>query len=103
MTGPRNGQSRTFSVTMSAGTARALKEFHLQAIARGNGTKFLGAFRSIEKRLRTDPLEFGESLYRLPALELIVCQAVVSPIVVDYAVHKERLLVFIKGFKILGK
>ena len=103
MTGPKNGRSRTFSVTMSTDTAESIKLFHKQAIDRGEGREFLAAFQAIEQRLRTDPLVFGESLYRLPALELIVCQAVISPLLVDYAVHKERHLVFIKGFKILKK
>jgi hypothetical protein len=101
MTGPKNGHSGAFRVTMSGNTAQVLKQFHSRAIARGVGSKFLAAFRIIEQRLRTDPVEFGEPLYRLAALELVVCHAAVTPLVVDYAVHESRRLVFIRGFKIL--
>jgi hypothetical protein len=101
MTEPGNGQSGTFVVSMSSQTAVILKRFHDGAMKQGRGGLFLAAFRFIVQRLRTDPLVFGEELYRLPALKLIVRQAVVSPLVVDYAVDDERPLVFIRGFKIL--
>jgi hypothetical protein len=44
-------------------------------------------------------LNFGEPLYRLPALQLVVCHAVLDVLVIDFAVHEERRLVFIRGFK----
>jgi len=68
----------------------------------GTGQRFLSAFRQIVARLQDDPLTFGEPLYHLPALELLVRQASVSPIVVDYAVHDSRPLVFVRGFKVLA-
>jgi hypothetical protein len=46
---------------------------------------------------------FGEALYSLPALKLEVRQAVVAPIVVDFAVHNEQQVVFIRGFKVLSQ
>jgi hypothetical protein len=87
---------------MSSQTAALLKKFHQDAMTHGIGEHFLTAFRYILLRLRTDPLVFGEALCRLPVLELAVRQAIVSPLVVDYAVHEERLLVFVRGFKILS-
>jgi hypothetical protein len=101
MTIPKNGHSSEFRVTMSGNSATSLKQFHSRAIARGVGNKLLAAFRIIEQRLRTDPIALGEPLYRLAALELIVYQAVVSPLVVDYAVHEGQRLVFIRGFNVL--
>jgi hypothetical protein len=47
-------------------------------------------------------LTFGEPLYRLPALRLLVRHAMVAPLVVDYAVYEERPVVFIRGFKVLS-
>jgi hypothetical protein len=38
----------------------------------------------------------------LPALRLLVCQAIVRPLIVDFAVHEDRPLVFIRGFKLLA-
>ncbi len=75
---------------------------HGQAMQAGKGEKFLAAYRHIVERLRTDPLIFGEGQYCLPTLELLIRQAVVSPIVVDYAVHEDQRLVFIRGFKVLS-
>jgi hypothetical protein len=66
------------------------------------GRGFLTALRQIVQRLRTDPLTFGEPQYGLPALHLVVRHAIVAPLVVDYAVHTERPLVFIRGFKLLS-
>ena len=47
-------------------------------------------------------MDFGEPLYRLPALRLLVRQAVVLPLVVVYAVHEDQALVLIRGFKVLS-
>jgi len=55
----------------------------------------------IGDRLRTDPLVFGEPLFRLPALELFIRQGAVAPLVVNYGVHEERRLVFIRGFNVM--
>ena len=62
----------------------------------------LGAYRQIVEQLRTDPLTFGEPLYHLPVLKLQVRQAIILPLVVDFAVHEELPLVFIRGFKVLA-
>ncbi len=101
MTTQGNGQSVPYDVRMSAQTRTVLQGLHRQAIEAGTGQRFLAAFRQIVERLRQDPLAFGEALYRLPALQLQVRQAVVLPLVVDYAVHEDRPLVFIRGFKVL--
>jgi hypothetical protein len=57
------------------------------------------AVRYVHERLRTDPLEFGEPLYSLPAMALQVRQAMVGRLLIDYAVHEEKRIVFIRGFK----
>ena len=101
MSSQGNGQSVPFDVRMSALTRSVVRRLHQQAMQRGVGQRFLAAFRQIIERLRKDPQVFGEALYRLPALKLQARQAVVSPLVVDYAVHEDRPLVFIRGFKIL--
>ncbi len=62
----------------------------------------MAAYREIVRRLQRDPLVFGEELYALPALQLKVRTAAVHPIVVDYAVHEQRKLVFIQGFKVMS-
>lgn len=63
---------------------------------------FLAALRTIYERLQKDPMQFGEPLYTLPAMKLLVYQVVVGPVVVDYAVHQGKPLVFLRGVKLLG-
>jgi len=87
---------------MSAQTKAVIKQLHGQAVQTGTGQRFLSSFRHIVERLRKDPLGFGEPLYHLPTLQLQVRQAIVLPLVLDYAVHDDRPLVFIRGFKVLS-
>lgn len=44
-----------------------------------------------------DPSEFGEPLYRLPALKIQVRTSIVPPLAIHFGVCEERPLVFIKG------
>lgn len=101
MTSPGNGESVRFSVHMSEETRTILKALHAVAAQAGIGVQFVAAFRQIIERLQQGPLSFGERAYRLPALKLIVCKAVMLPLVVDFAVHEELPIVFIRGFKVL--
>jgi hypothetical protein len=102
MTTQGNGPPVQYDVTMSAATKAVLEQLSLLARQRGTGQQFLAALREIGERLRKDPLNFGEPQYRLPALRLLVCQAVVAQLVVDFAVHEDRPLVFVRGFKLLS-
>ena len=45
---------------------------------------------------------FGEPLFHLPALKLLVYQAIVSPLVVHYALHQARPLVIVRSVELLG-
>jgi hypothetical protein len=96
-----NGQSRPFAVSMSKAIREQIKAIHRDEIASGRGHEVLSAFRHIVRRLETDPIRFGEPLYRLPALRLMVHQAIVLPLLVNFAVHETQPLVFIRGFVLL--
>jgi len=102
MTSQGNGQSKRYTVHASKQTEAILEQLHQQAVQAGTGQKFTAALRQIGARLEADPLALGEPLYRLPALKLLVCQAVVLPLVVIFGVHDELPLVFIRGFKVLS-
>jgi hypothetical protein len=97
-----NGQGGPYSVSMSAKTRETLKVLHRQAIQNGTGHQFLSAFRRIVERLRNDPQVFGEPLYQLAALQLQIRQAVILPLVIEYAVHEQQPLVFIRVLKVLS-
>jgi hypothetical protein len=102
MTTQGNGQPVRYTVTMSGATRSVLKQQHRRAMQLGMGQQFLDAYREIIERLHNDPLNFGEPLYRLPALRLLVCQGVLSRLLVNFAVHEDRPLVFIRGFRFLS-
>jgi len=61
------------------------------------------AFRTIVERLEYRPFSVGEARYRLKILRLKVRTVSVRPLLIDYAVHEDRPLVFIKGVKLLPK
>lgn len=98
-----NGQSVSYRVSVSAATKIAIKELHHQELEAGRGQRFLAALRQIFGRLAQDPLTFDEPLYRLSALNLEVRTCALSPVLVDYAVHAEKKLVFIRGVKALPR
>ncbi len=102
MTSRGNGQPVRYEVTLSGAVAAAVKQLHAQAMQAGTGQQFMTALRDIVERLRQDPLGFGEPKYRLPALRLLVCKGIIAPLVVDFAVHEDRPLVFIRGFRLLS-
>jgi hypothetical protein len=93
----RNGQF--FDVVCSQQVLDLLKEIQAKEIDNGKGEQFLEPLRAIYDRLRKDPENFGARLYRLPALRVVVYTAVVPPLGVQYAVHEEKPLVFIRWFQ----
>src|SRR5262249_20802605 len=97
-----NGHSVPYTVTMSEQTKAIVKNLHSQAMGQGAGERFVAALRQAIQRLRIEPMILGEPCYRLPALRLQVRQGVVAPLVIDYAVHEEKPLVFIRAIKVLS-
>jgi hypothetical protein len=85
------------------GTVKAdLRQFHQEQMQKGKGAAFLRTLRKINARLCKDPRGFGETLYRLPALKLLVHQGIISPLVVTYGVHDELPVVFVHVVKLLS-
>jgi hypothetical protein len=97
-----NGQPLRYSVHLAGITKAEIKNLHVQARADGRSKRFLRALRRIIEQLQSQPLVFGEPLYRLPALKLLICQAVVDIVAVYYAVHDERPIVFVHALKVLS-
>ena len=91
-----------YEVHNSTAIARAFLQLQQQAVQQGRGEELLRAARLVYERLRQDPNEFGEPLYRLPVLRMRVRCAVIRPLSVDYAVCEDRPLVFIKAVKLLA-
>jgi len=101
MTTESNGHIR-FKVVL-IGTVKAdLRRFHQELMQHGKGNQFLQALRSLNDRLSKDPRTFGETLYRLPALKIMVYQGIINPLVVTFGVHEELAIVFVHVVKILS-
>lgn len=62
---------------------------------------YIDALRIIEEKLRREPLAWGDPLYRLPNLELLLCRGIYSIFLVEYGVQESKRLVFIKDYKLL--
>ena len=92
-----------YRVHCSSVIAQRIKDLQAQANAEGRGKAFLDALRTIGRHLIYDPNDFGEPLYRLPALRMQVRLSLVLPLVADFAVCEDRPLVFIKGIRLLPK
>ena len=97
---PDDGKRR-YEVHLSRALANRMRQIQQQATREGRGTVVLAAFRQIVQRLQSDPLDFGEPLYRLQALRLQIRHGAVLPLFVDFAVSEDRPLVFIKGVRLL--
>jgi hypothetical protein len=90
-----------YTVHGSGQIAKIIRRVQHLAKQQRRGEQALAALKHIYQRLQQDPLNLGEPLYRLAALNLEVRTCVIRPINMDFAVHQERFLVFIKGVKLL--
>jgi len=90
-----------YEVHCSGRIAKGLKEIQKRAKEEGRGEQVLSAIRHIWHRLSDNPSEFGEPLYRLPALRMHVRHGAVHPLFIDFAVCEDQPLVSIKGVTLL--
>jgi hypothetical protein len=101
MNSQSNGR-KAYKVIPVGNVMAHLRQFHEEQMHQGKGPAFLDVLRQINERLRDDPLGFGEPLYQLPALKLLVHQGIMRPLVVTFGVHDELLVVFIRVVKLLA-
>ncbi len=97
MTSQKNGEPAGYEVVVSKRVGGIIKQLHQRAARRGEGQQFLAALRTIHHRLQAEPQVFGEPLFHLPALKLLIYQVIVAPLVVHYALHQERPLVIVRS------
>ncbi len=94
--------NHSFRIEITGAVAAAIRQLQRQASREGRGHEFLLAFRRVVERLRRNPTELGEPLYRLIALRMQLRCVVIRPVYVDFAVCEDRPLVFIKAVKLLS-
>jgi hypothetical protein len=94
-----NPPDQPYEVPVSRSIRELLLRLHDEAARAGRRAEFLAAVKRISRRLRTDPGSFGEELFDLPALRLTVKVGVVLPVAVEFGVHADRRIVFIRTFR----
>jgi hypothetical protein len=97
-----NGQPH-FQVNLSGVMAQKVRQLQRQAWEEGRGISFIIAMRSITRRLKNDPRDFGEPLYSLPGLRLQIRHAAIGPVLIDFGVHDHLPMEFIKGLSLLPR
>lgn len=98
-----SGKEAPYRLVFSQAVRRRMQELYLSAKRQGRATESAAAVRICLAHLRGTPLEFGEPTHHLRALELEMRNGVVSPLAVRYGVHRQRRLVFIQEFTLLGE
>ena len=91
----------TFQVHCSRLILQDFKQMQKRAKEEGRGEEVLSVMRCVLHELLYAPNEFGEPLYRLPALQLSVRHAAIGPVYIHFAVHDHMPFVFIKGVTLL--
>jgi len=88
-----------YKVVLSGQLRDKLKELHRRAQDKGQAARVLSAVKRILTQLRMDPLRFGEPRYMLYHLQMEMRVGAVAPIWVQYGVHQERRIVFVRDFQ----
>jgi hypothetical protein len=92
-----------YQVHASAAVLEMIRQIQRQAEREGRGPLALAALREIERRLQREAGDLGEPTYRLPSLQLQMRTCAVGPLLVDFAVHENKPVVFVKGMKLLSR
>jgi hypothetical protein len=102
MTTHGNGPPRLYVVRFVGTAKEQVKQRFREALHKGNEKRYIAALRTIIEQLKRQPVTFGEPLYRLPALQMVVYHAAVAPVAVDYGVHEQQPFVFIRGVQAMS-
>lgn len=71
---------RTYRISFAGDSKRHLNDLRAQAIQLGVQKEFSASLKWIHKRLTTAPLDWGDPLYRLPYLELLLLRGTRAPL-----------------------
>ncbi|MFO0965600.1 MAG: hypothetical protein U0793_08460 [Gemmataceae bacterium] len=96
-----NGQP-IFRLSLFPGVPAQIRALDEQATARGIQDVFRAKLAEVNRRLQTNPREFGEPASYYANAKLMVRHAALAPVYVRYAVHQEQSVVFVLEVKLLG-
>src|SRR5205807_793082 len=97
------GSLPPFRVIYSEAMRAQLRDWSEKAKEAGAVREFAAALRAIEENLAKDPIGWGDPSHRLRHLDLLVFRRIYTFFLVEYGVHEEKRLVFIRRYKLLPK
>lgn len=89
------GNGARYKLTLSADLAAKIKAIGNQLRQAGRGKEFDDALRTIDRRLRTDPLGFGELVRTRSNVKLVEHVRIVGPLLIRFGIHTEKPIVFL--------
>ena len=91
-----------YRLTLVDDVPSAIRRLAKEAASVGKRQAYLDALQTIEARLATNPLQFGECRYRLLMGQLSCQIGAIKRVAVQFAVHEERREVFVLKVFLLG-
>jgi hypothetical protein len=91
-----NGKPVLYQISISGDLVQHLKTLRKRAQAVDLGNAYDDALRSALYRLQHDPWGFGELIGDLKYMRLKIHVGVIKPLLIEFAIHEERPLVFVK-------
>lgn len=92
-----------YFVSIAPAIVDQLEKLQRRANRQGRGEAALEAFKEIIHQLQQDAPNVGEPSYGLSSLRLQVRTVAVRPLIVHFAVHEERPIVFINRARLLSQ
>ena len=102
MSAQANGSPFKYKVDISSFIKAEIKTLAKQAAALGQQQAYFDAGREIEKRLQSEPLQFGKCHYYMSKGKLRCHIGVVGPVAVEFAIHEEKRAVVLLKVSLLG-
>jgi hypothetical protein len=90
-----------YRVVRSEAIRQRLKQWGEAAEKVGLIDTYAEALQAIEEKLVNEPLTWGDPLYPLRHLELMIHRGIYWVFVVEYGVHERERVVFIKEYRLL--
>jgi hypothetical protein len=95
--------SRPYKVVRAEAVRERLRQLREVAGEASLLEQYVEAIRAIEVHLIEHPLEWGDPLYRLPHLDLVMYRGIYWDIAVVYGVNEAERIVFIKEYDLLPR
>jgi hypothetical protein len=93
---------KRYRVVHSEIVKEPLRRWATRAIDLGLSQWFLDVLEFVEHSLTRHPHSWGDPVYDLHHLELVVFRATYEKFVIEYSIHEEHQVVFVKEFRLLS-